>query len=820
MKMSPEKWQKIKPVFYDAIELEPEKREDFARAACGDDGQAFDEIKILLDSVDDASDFIGEPVFSDSRSYIGENIGNFRIVSEIGRGGMGIVFLAERTGGEFEQKVAVKILKRGIDSEEIVRRFSRERQIQASLDHPNIARLIDGGTTNDDLPYFVMEYIEGLPLIKFCETTNIQLNEKIALFLKICSAVSYAHQHLIVHRDLKPSNIVVAGDGTLKLLDFGIAKILGNETGDTHLTQPSNRMLTPEYASPEQVRGDTITTASDVYSLGVILYELLTGRRPYDFKMRSVEETYRLICNEEPVSPDTNTNPRLDPDLRNIVLFALRKEPGRRYASVEQLSEDLRRFEAGLPVMARADTFVYRASKFGQRNKVGVAAAAVIVLTLLGGILATGWQARHAQQEKAKAESVNAFLVGMLKYSNPIYKALQKGGHEATINDVLDEAAKRLNDGEFDSQPGVKADIERTVANAYFGQNRFDSGEGHLRNYVTLTNQIYGEKDPKTVDALALWAGLLFAKANITESENLYRQVLPALRLERINGNIKSEDLATALTNFGYVRRTQGDSKEAESLFREALSLNPQISPDEVNYVNGTTPSVLASTLADQGRFDEALEIARKAVEDSRPSGEAETPTFGFSLTVYSGFLTEKNDFVEADKNLKEAETIFRKNLSSTALWLGDNLRNQAASDYSQGKYAEAIEKADETLKIYAVFGTHYDHYPTALIVKGLSLAKTGNTADGEKLLREAVEIRTSTLPADHYWVALANSSLGECLMIEKKYNDAEPLLVESYESLKSSQGKSNPRTELAMQRLVALYAAEHKPEKAAALTP
>ena len=340
------------------------------------------------------------------------HIGAYRIVRELGRGGMGTVFLAVRADAQFEQRVAIKLIKRGMDSDAVLQRFRHERQILAGLDHPNIARLLDGGSTPDGLPYFVMEYVDGLPIDDYCRARALTIQARLLLFRQVCAAVAYAHQHLVIHRDIKPSNILVTADGVPKLLDFGIARLI--EAGDDAATVPTvfgSQAMTPQYASPEQLRGARVTTVSDVYALGVLLFELLTGQRPYDATGKSNEDLRELLSRTEPVKPsviaatgDAVSARRLAGDLDAIVLTALRHDPSERYASVALLDEDVRRHLAALPVAARGDSWTYRAARFVRRRKVGVAAAAAILITLIGGVIATSWQARVAQAERARAE--------------------------------------------------------------------------------------------------------------------------------------------------------------------------------------------------------------------------------------------------------------------------------------------------------------------------------------------------------------------------------------------------------------------------------
>lgn len=435
--MNPAKWRQIKALLGPALELEPAAREPFLQQACGSDTELRGELEDLLGAYDAEKSVPPQPIpsISTNEAETGKMIGPYRIMRQIGMGGMGAVYLAVRADDTFQKKVAIKLVQAGIDTQEIVQRFRHERQILAAFDHPNIAKLLDGGTTDRGLPYFVMDYVEGTRIDLYCESGKLQTSERVRLFLQVCSAVQYVHQNLVVHRDLKPSNILVTTEGTSKLLDFGIAKLLKPEmfTSMADATRVEFRLMTPGYASPEQVRGEPVTTASDVYSLGVILYELLTSRRPYKVKTDSPAELLRAVCEQEPdrlstavLRPENTTSSKsgltpiqiasergtlpeklckqLRGDLETIVAKALRKEPQRRYASVDQFSEDLRRHGAGLPVSAHRDTWNYRAGKFIRRHTAGVAAAALVALSLIGGVLATTWQARIARAQRADAQ--------------------------------------------------------------------------------------------------------------------------------------------------------------------------------------------------------------------------------------------------------------------------------------------------------------------------------------------------------------------------------------------------------------------------------
>ncbi len=430
--MIPEKWQKIKEIFGEAVEMPRSDRKKFLDEQTNDDDELRREVEKLLVADQEAKTlFDGKSLIPPGGLPLEKQFGIYRIVRKIGEGGMGAVYLAERT--DLKQRVALKIIRHGADSEAILRRFRREQEILAALEHPNIARLLDVGVSPEGVPYLAMEFVEGVDLTEFCDRENLSLNERLRLFRRICEAVAYAHSRLVVHRDLKPSNIIVNEKGEPKLLDFGISKLLDETEPETDAkgTVTSMGMLTPNYASPEQFRGETVSTATDVYSLGVILFEMLTNALPYQIGDKRFDEVARAVIETEPKRPSsivfhpspidqnatnenegqktknkgqTTNSKSLRGDLDNIILKALRKEPDRRYSSIEKFSDDIRRHLEGLPVTARPDTFSYRAEKFIARNRFAVAAGLIILLTLIGGIAATSWQAVRAERQRAIAE--------------------------------------------------------------------------------------------------------------------------------------------------------------------------------------------------------------------------------------------------------------------------------------------------------------------------------------------------------------------------------------------------------------------------------
>ena len=838
-------FQKIKDIFADIIEIPRVNRAGILHKKCGDDANLLSEIKSLLAAHDEAENIIEKNAFnfnslSNNKTYDGRIFGNYKIIREIGHGGMGAVFLAERNDGEFDQQVALKIVRQTIVSSELERHFRRERQILASLNHPNIAKLLDGGVSEIGEPFLAMEHIEGANLLEFAK--DIPIQEKLKLFIKVCNAVEYAHRHLVVHRDIKPSNILVTNDGEPKLLDFGLAKLSENSDANAdQTTETAFRALTPAYASPEQLRGNIVTTSSDIYSLGVVLYELLSGEKPFHFENKSLEEILRTVTTSEPPAPSavlsskfkvqsskpeikTTDNERkktnveeqdirksqiinrkfLKGDLDTIILKTLRKMPERRYKSVAAFAEDIERHLKGLPITARPQTFSYRASKFFRRNKITVSAGVLILLSLFVGGIVSFVQFRRAQAEKAKAEEVNSFLQKMLLTANPEQSSNQGKGYSASINDLLAQATQRLDSDDFSSQPEVKAELEYLIGTIYLNQGKLDSAEKYLQTALRMQTELYNENSKQILLSEISLGSLYLAKADYDRAENIYEKILPSLREQFRLGNIEMSAMSDALNNYALLKRARGDSRQSEILYRESLESSIQNKLPDENLV--FTKTMIALTRFDQGKFDEAETDVQKLLAESKQKA-GETLTTGDNLTLLGSIQSEKGNLREAADNLREGERIYLKLLSPDALKIFDNRRLQAQILYAEGNLSEAEKMINQVLDNYRrVSNQTYISYATALTYKGLILNKAGKSGEAETVLREALRLRTENLPAKHFMTALTESALGEVLTTTKKYAEAETLLTESLQDLREIQAAENQRTLAAQNRLDELH--------------
>lgn len=627
--MTPEAWQRIKAVVGDALEREPQDRDAFVAKACGDDIGLRREVESMLarpfGPLDRCAERLSEARLGQREAIAGTRLGAYELLCEIGRGGMGAVYLGRRADEEFEQQVAIKILKRGTDTDEVLRRFRAERQILARLDHPNIARLFDGGTTDDGLPYFVMEYVDGQRITDYCRARQLSVRERIELFLKVCAAVHFAHRHLIVHRDVKPANLLVTAEGEPKLLDFGIAKLLSSEADYAQSTLQHQQRFTAGYASPEQVRAEPVTTASDVYSLGAVLYDLLAGRAPHHFATEtpSATDLFHVIVEQEPprassVAPTTETRRELRGDLDNILETALRKEPDRRYSGVTAFAEDLRRYLDRRPVRARPATVRYRASRFISRNKLAVTAGALLLMTLLGGIATTTWQARKAERRFQQVRKLARAVV--FDYHDLI--AALPGSTEARERMVRDAlayldslASEAGNDRALLRELGTAYEkIGKVQGNSYFAN--LGDVEGAVRSYeksVELRTRLLAADDDnaellnETAQSFQGLGDVFYTKNDLNGALTSYRKAIalaqrafaaqPQNHTFRHHLALSHARLGDLLGNEQYANL--GDTAGALAAFRTAEELVEPLYAENQN--DADTISVLANALSRVG---------------------------------------------------------------------------------------------------------------------------------------------------------------------------------------------------------------------------
>lgn len=689
--------RRVEEIFFEVASLSPHDRDAAISRLCGGNAKVEAEVRSLLGSAAGVGSFLEQPAlgksldqlagesarFEPPDELLGTTLGSFRIERRLASGGMGTVYLAARSDGQFEQKVAVKVVKRGMDSEEILRRFKAERQTLAALDHPNIARLIDGGVTPDGRPFLVMEFVDGAPIDTYCDRKRLTVRERLKLFREVCDGVHHAHQNLVIHRDLKPSNILVTPQGVPKLLDFGIAKVLSGGTTDQHATSETERRLTPEYASPEQVEGGSVTTASDVYSLGVVLYELLAGVRPYYFGLRTNEEVSRVVRTLVPPAPSeavtlkvsrlrstsgrpgsggppasgtpgtptpsgepdaggppaaapgaidapktrgvssTRLRSQLRGDLDNIVLMALRKEPQRRYASAEQFSGDLGRYLSGMPVQARQDTFVYRASKFVRRHAVGVGLTVAALVLLSTATVMLYRQGVQLALQRDDLVATNRRLEETRRYLQTVISGGETGnqGPDARLGTVIQDAAKALRAAP-PSDPLTRAAAEQALGRAVMSLGMLPDArpllESAAQGYGTLP-----EGAEARTDIARDLAELLFFEGKHAQAEQQFRDLLATERAGA--GGTHSEREGLLLNNLGASLRAQGKFDEAIAIQREAVAVRIAVLGESTLAV-AESRNNLASALFQRGdgpgaieEFEKSLAIRRALLREDHP---------------------------------------------------------------------------------------------------------------------------------------------------------------------------------------------------------
>ena len=823
--MTPERWQQVKEVFHAVVALEPSKRGAHLDSTAGDDEELRAEVQALLAADEQPTPLLEKPLSERLAPFLlgsrnpaegsretpagteGTTLGPYRLTREIGRGGTGTVYLAVRDD-EVHQRVAVKVLQGRMVGEEALIRFRREQQILASLDHPGIARLLDAGTTDDGRPYLVMELIEGQPIDDYCDRRRLGVEERLRLFRAVCDAVAHAHQNLVVHRDLKPANILVTADGSPKLLDFGIAKLLNPELAHQalHTTRSTAPPMTPLYASPEQVRGEPVTTTTDVYSLGVLLYLLLTGRLPYEPTQR-ISEVERAICEDPPARPSSvvrrpgegpgpdGGRRRLDPvevaerrgeragrlglrlagDLDAVVLHALHKEPTGRYGSVEALAADLGRHLSHRPVIARRGQPSYRAGKFIRRNRAMVALWA-LTLTFAGAMAAQtlrlGKALDEVRQERRSADRVAEFLVDFLGAVDPN----RAKGQEVTAREVLDIGTRRVVT-ELSGQPEIQAELMATLGVVYQRLGLLDRSAPLLEGALEIRRRVYGDRHLEVADSLERLAFLRFAEERDEEAETLYGEALDLYRRQLGERHAK---VAGALHGLAEVRFERGEIDAAEDLFRRALDLRLETLGPEHQEV-AESFAELGTLLVDRRNPADGEQMLRRALAMQRKLLGDESTQTAVTLRDLGMALYRQQNFAEAEPLLRRALRMQRDLLGENRTEVATTLNGLALVLMNQGDPAAALPMFESVLATYGrLVGEEHPWCVTTLRNISRALRELERLSDAERAARAAFELGQSLWPEGHPTAAWAAADIGSILGLQGKSEDAEAWLRRS----------------------------------------
>ncbi|MBX2820925.1 MAG: serine/threonine-protein kinase [Rhodothermaceae bacterium] len=802
-------WNKLEELYFAVIEMDESQRTAFLDKACANNPTLRHELEGMLNADGDSmalalenrvlnGDSISE---IDPQKAIGTRIGPYCLDQLIGEGGMGEVYLAHRADEQYKQKVALKRVRPGYRSSEMMARFRIERQVLAKLTHPNITQLLDGGIDDEGRPYLVMQYIEGTPITTFCDTHRLSIEDRIQLFRVVCSAVQHAHQNLVVHRDLKPSNILVTEKGDVKLLDFGIAKLLNPEVVDLSMpvTQSQMRLMTPEYAAPEQVKGETITTATDVYALGVLLYELLAGRRPYRINKKVHAEIERIICNENPSRPSTalmhveeaeaktegtavqisqarRTGPSrlrkaLRGDLDNIVMMALRKEPERRYVSAEQFSEDLSRFLSGRPVAAQKDTLRYRIGKFTQRNRVGVGVSLLVLAMAMAFTLSTIQQSREiaaerdrAQIEAEKATQVSNFMIDLFDSADPN----QSDGEPVTVEQILREGAKKIEQ-ELAGQPEVQADLMVDLGRVHRRVGLLEESIVLFDRSKEIRSSLYGLNHELTAHSMMRKGDVLVEKGEFKEGEP---ELWQALAIQRELLEPFHSDLAITLNALAFINYHRRNLDSAEVYMAETV---------EVRRRNIEKEEGVLALLKDMSGL---AAIQLSAGKDSLAQSNLE------DAMAFADTLGIKKHIV-----------------------LTNVLNNLGHLKIKQNKLDEAQVLVQQALEMRRdLFGNAHPSIPATLNNLAMIHQKKGSLEEAERFSKEGLELQRKIGGAV---VGRSLLNYGIILADLNRFEEAESAFLESIQILQEAHGATNPFVKRTRSQLAELYAKWGKPELA-----
>lgn len=866
--MENDRWQRLQSLFHEAAELPPSARQEFIASRCGSDHQLAAEVAAMLEHDSHGGGILDRNLTQTARENlidaapVAKEFGAYRVVRVLGEGGMGVVYLAERT--DLHTQVAIKLLRDAWLSPARRERFASEQRTLAQLNHPFIARLYDASVLTDGTPYFVMEYIDGLPVTAYCRAKHSSIKQRLQLFRSICEAVQHAHSHAVIHRDLKPSNILVKDDGSVSLLDFGIAKQIESLELQVDQTMTGLRLMTPAYASPEQVRGDRIGISTDVYSLGVILYELLAGELPFDLSNLTPAEAVSIIAEYDPGKPSAafkramSRNAGTDElssaawsDLDVLCLTAMHKDPSRRYHSVEALIRDLDHYLDGEPLEARPDTWSYRATKFVRRNRSGVATATVVFALIIA--MASFFTVRLAKArdaalaEAARTERIQSFMTSLFQGGDP-----SAGPNDnLRVVTLLDRGLQQAQS--LSAEPKVQADLYQTLGSLYENLGNFDQANSLLNSALNLRKSLYGPDSPQAGDALVALGLLRDDQAQLPEAERLVRE---GLEVEKRHLPPTHPTVAKATTGLGKILEDRGSYDAAIGVLNEAVrlqttagpatpefasslyelanchfyaghydtaeSLNQRLLPIDRQIYGDRHPRVadvlvnLGAIRHDLGHYREAEQFERQALDIAQTWYGKDNPETASDLTILARTLVFENRYDEAisllQRSLEIKERVYGKMHPSVASSLNE-LGNTAVR---QGNYDAAVKHFTRMLDIYhAIYGQQ--HYLIGIATSNLAGAYAGKKewSRAEELFRQAVQIFTQTQSPGHINTGIARTKLGRTLLRERRYGEAETESRGGYEILVKQMAPGASWIVSARKDLVEEYTALKQPDKA-----
>lgn len=794
--------------------LSTRDRGEYVRRACGADETLLSHVlQALADALGEKAaqeQGFWDDVAAGERSAAapmetleGQLLGRYRMVRKLGSGGMGDVYLAERADEEYQQRVALKIVRGGLFSPQIQSRLRMERQILATLQHPNIARLLDGGRAPDGTPYLVMEYIDGEPIDTYCDRRRLSLEARLQLIRTICGAVHYAHQNLIVHRDLKPNNILITADGVPKLLDFGIAKLLDSRHSSHTLavTHFEYRVMTPAHASPEQVRGDVITTASDIYVLGVLLYELLCGRRPFHLVGASLTDMERIICEQEAPAPSSmvarvtaeapelmadiasrrSTTPvrlqkQLRGDLDNIIGMTMRKDPERRYASAEQLATDLEHHLTGQPVLATRDTWLYRTRKFVKRHSFSVAAGVVTVLMLAAFSAITYIQAQRiaaerdvATAERTRAEQISSFLVELFELSDPS----RSRGNQVTAREILDIGARRIRLG-LNEQPETRATLLGTIGRVYGSMGLYESSVELLEDALQSRIRIHGERHPSVALARASLGGAFCDRGQL---DACAEQLDAALAMQKDLLGTDAVAVAPTLLAHGRLAQLRGELDKAEQFFKDSLAVY-RLHQQERTSASASVMNELAGLYTYRNDYERAATLYRAALDIDRRALGNDHPQVGMHVQNLAFILQSQGRLSEAAPLFTESLQILSKVLGETHPTTLDATANYGRFLHRRGDLQQAEQVLARVVDLdRKARGEQHPFVGHDLVNLGMLRVDAGNPSQAQQDFTAALTIYAATLPADHPFAVSALSGLGRAQLEQGRLKQAEQTL-------------------------------------------